>query len=365
MANIRLLSLGAAGLAALAVSWSIVAVMVQLAPRMGLVDRPNERSLHTRLTPRGGGLGFVLAIVVVLLALAVFDRDQLGSEHGVLLPLTAYVGTALFLAILSLWDDFKSLGSGFRFLCQIAAAGTAVAGIGAFRYLSIPCWPTVDLGWFGTALTIVWIVGLTNVYNFMDGIDGIAGVQGFIGGLAWTAAGIWQGTPEVAILGLMLAGGCLGFLVHNWSPAKIFMGDVGSAFLGYSFGVLPLIALPGAERFGAIPLMGAMPAFALLVMWPFVGDGLYTFLRRARNREVLWLPHRSHLYQRLVRAGWTHAGASIFYAGWGAFSLGVGLMWVERVRGAQLTAAFFPPISLSLVFAAVKWQERRALNRIL
>lgn len=356
----ELIPIALAGAATAALSWAMVATLVRLAPRIGLVDLPNERSLHTRATPRGGGIGFILALALSLVGLSVLgviSKNAGGRDSW--LPLASYSGAVLLIALVSLRDDFRSLGAGSRLVCQILAAGIALLGIGSFRYFSIPGCPTADFGWFGAGLTVFWIVGLTNVYNFMDGIDGIAGIQGVVAGLAWAAAGLLQGSPEIAALGISLAGGCLGFLGHNWSPARIFMGDVGSAFLGYSFAVLPLLLLRELPASAPVGSQGSIPVFALLVVWPFVGDGLLTFFRRARNREKLWRPHRSHLYQRLVQAGWTHARVSALYGAWSAASCACALIWLVGAPCAGMVAAVFPLASLGGMLALTLIQEER------
>ena len=349
------------GLAAALVSWILVAVLIRWAPRMGLMDRPNARSSHTRATPRGGGLGFVLVVALAVggaLASAGFPGSILVGD-GLRRPLVIYVAAALFIAAISLRDDFKSLSAGLRFGCQFAVAVAAVWGIGYFCLLTIPGAWTFDLGVGGAGLTVIWIVGLTNVYNFMDGIDGIAGVQGLIAGLVWAIAGAWVGAPVSSCLGMVLAGGCLGFLLHNWSPAKIFMGDVGSAFLGFSFAVLPLLFLNEAKTTSRLANAGMIPGFVLGAMWPFVGDGFNTFLRRTARGEAVWKPHRSHLYQRLVQAGWTHARVSSLYALWAVICGGAAGWWLVGGAAAAVLAWIVSLSSLAGVFLLVKWQERK------
>jgi UDP-N-acetylmuramyl pentapeptide phosphotransferase/UDP-N-acetylglucosamine-1-phosphate transferase len=343
------------GSAAIA-TWGIVAILIRLAPRLGLIDRPNERSLHTRATPRGGGIGFVLVMALAPgLLLAFGNRPHL--------PLLMCLGAALLVAAVSLRDDFKSLSPGPRFLCQVALAGAATLGAGYFRRVSFPGLGAIDLGWLGAAGTVLWIVGLTNVYNFMDGIDGIAGVQGLVAGAAWTAAGWWLGAPTIGLLGALVTGGCIGFLLHNWSPAKIFMGDVGSAFLGYLFAVLPLLALREPSVAGRFRGAEALPLFALLVVWPFVADGFYTFVRRAWSGEVVWKPHRSHLYQRLVRSGWTHAQVSTLYAVWCGGCALVAMGWLTGVPGAVAAVAVIPLFSLAGMIVLVKLRERTLIQK--
>ena len=344
-------------------AWAVVLCLVRLAPRLGLLDRPNERSSHTRVTPRGGGLGFVILVGIIQGALLVWLGMRLSSGSGwnICSVIAAYLVPALFIAAVSLRDDFKSLGPGVRFVCQLGAAVVAAVGVGWFKQVSIPGVGEIELGWFGAALTVVWIVGMTNVYNFMDGIDGIAGVQGAIAGLAWAMAGAWMGSPILAMLGLMLAGGCAGFLVHNWPPAEIFMGDVGSAFLGFSFAVVPLIALHflPASRANPLEVAGAVPMFAVLVVWPFVGDGFYTFLQRLRRGEQVWMPHRSHLYQRLVQSGWSHARVSSLYAVWCVASAQVGLLCLKSAIDPFAALAFMV-VSLAGMVLLVKSRAQKA-----
>jgi UDP-N-acetylmuramyl pentapeptide phosphotransferase/UDP-N-acetylglucosamine-1-phosphate transferase len=360
----ELQSIAAYASGAAVVSAAVVALLVKLAPRIGLLDRPNGRSLHKNITPRGGGIGFVLAVAIAFCGMLM---TGLASTSEVLSPalrtaLEVYLCAGLFIAAVSLWDDFKSLSSGLRMFCQLGAATVSVVAIGGFEKFGLPGGQWMELGWVGAALTIVWIVGLTNVYNFMDGIDGIAGVQGFIAAMAWTLFGVWCDAPLTMAAGAVVAGGTLGFLFFNWSPAKIFMGDVGSAFLGYTFAVLPLLALKEKAVSENAALVSLIPLFSLLVVWPFVGDGFFTFVRRARQGEAVWKPHRSHLYQRLAQSGWTHAQVSTLYAAWclscalvaGGWLFSRGSVWAWIGSGAFILAT----LGAMLVFVT-----RREINR--
>jgi len=170
----------------------------------------------------------------------------------------------------------------------------------------------LSFGWLATdsalasALTILWIVLLTNAYNFMDGIDGIAGVQALIAGTGWTIVALQAGSRDIAALSLPVAGASSGFLLHNWQPAKVFMGDAGSGFFGFLLAALPLLAPRGQ-----ISLLWC----GVLLMWPFLFDTGFTVLRRASRFENILSAHRSHIYQRLVIAGCSHARVSLLYAG--------------------------------------------------
>jgi len=293
-------------------SAALVYLLVRWAPEIGLVDRPNARSMHTRLTPRGGGIGFVatwlagFSVWWYVLGGGNISR----STFVVFLLATAVVATV------SLWDDFRSIGAGVRMTFHLACAAAVVAVFGWF--ISVDIGTIIALSWTGILVTVFWIVGLTNVFNFMDGIDGIAGLQGAVAGTAWCVVGIHLGMPSVSVSGALLAGGCAGFLIHNWSPAKIFMGDVGSAFLGFCFSIVPLVALDELSVDKDRDVIARLPVFAALVVWPFLADGSFTFCRRLLKREPVWKAHRSHLYQRMVQAGLSHTSVASYYGLWAA-----------------------------------------------
>jgi UDP-N-acetylmuramyl pentapeptide phosphotransferase/UDP-N-acetylglucosamine-1-phosphate transferase len=282
--------------AALVLSWAGTAAVRTWALRRGVLDVPNERSSHVAPTPRGGGA----AIVAVVLGGA-----ALGGAVGIFRPawpLLAAGAGGLLVALVSLKDDLRPLPALIRLAAHVAAAGVLVGGMPAAWGLP----------------AAFWLVGLTNAYNFMDGIDGIAGLQGAVAGSAWAAIGWLAGRPEIALLGALLAAASLGFLAHNWSPARIFMGDVGSAFLGYSFAALPLL-------FDATSLRSLL--MGVLVVWPFVLDSGFTLLRRLLRGENVLTAHRGHLYQRWAQSGAPHARIALAY---GALSLlGAGLaVWI-------------------------------------
>ncbi len=168
----------------------------------------------------------------------------------------------------------------------------------------------VNFGRFGGVITVLWIVWLTNAYNFMDGIDGLAGVQAVIGSAAWGVFGLIFGLNSIVLLSLIIFASSLGFFVYNWPPARVFMGDVGSAFLGYTFAILPLIAL--AEN-GSGPIKSFIPLAGLGFVWIFVADTIMTFIERCLAGEKVWQAHRRHIYQELIKRGYTHLQVTGFY----------------------------------------------------
>jgi UDP-N-acetylmuramyl pentapeptide phosphotransferase/UDP-N-acetylglucosamine-1-phosphate transferase len=158
----------------------------------------------------------------------------------------------------------------------------------------------------------IWIIWLINAYNFMDGINGIAGVQAITAGVGWTLLGFIFGLETIGFYAIIVIGAALGFLIHNWSPAKVFMGDVGSAFLGFTFAVLPFWA--DSNNKIELNLFFA----GLIFVWFFVFDSVWTFLKRLCKKEKIWQAHRQHIYQLLVISGNSHSKITIIY---GIFSI--------------------------------------------
>ena len=184
----------------------------------------------------------------------------------------------------------------------------------------------------------------------------MAGAQAVVAGVACWGLGLLSGEPLVSLLSVLLAGSSLGFLGHNWPPARIFMGDVGSAFLGYSLAVLAVI---GGLAHPRLPLAG------LLVVWPFVFDTTFTILRRLRRGENIFAAHRSHLYQRLVNAGYSHRAVTLLYAGLALVGVLLVLAWVLELPGSDWLALGLPGLlSLGLWRLVVRAETRSlALQR--
>lgn len=347
---ILLLSIGGviAGLA-----WLALFPLRRYLDRRQAIDIPNERSSHTRPTIRGGGL------VIVVLTLAgtlpiVLLRAFNSSGTGVV-----FVGGAALIAAVSWIDDLRSLSNRVRFAAHSLAAIVVIAGFGYWEIVQLPAIGAVHLGWFGAIVTFVWIVGLTNAYNFMDGIDGIAGSQAVVAGIGWSLLGMALDQPFTAILAVLLAASSVGFLGHNWPPAKVFMGDVGSAFLGYSFATAPLIL--GAYS-AAQPGTARLAVAAVLIVWPFVFDTVLTFLRRWRNGENVFAAHRSHLYQRLVIAGWQHQTVTLLYAGLAMLGVVLAYLFVTTTGFVTWLIVLGLPLCAGGLYGLVVQQERRVLR---
>ena len=308
--------LGATGLSAAVASALIVAVVRRWAARH-LVDEPNERSSHTVPTPRGGGIG-IMAVVLAggLVGLCCLPASTL---------LKALVPAAVIAGV-SLWDDYRSLPARTRLAVHCLAAIAAIVCFGPLTSIGVTAERALALpSWLGYPLAFLWIVGLTNAYNFMDGIDGIAGLQGAIACAAWCTIGALSGMPALAWISVLCAGGCAGFLVFNWPPAKIFMGDVGSTFVGFLLALFPLWAQSIDQGAAWAPLVG------FLVVWPFVLDAGLTFTGRLVRGENVLAAHRSHVYQRLVQGGRTHQRVAVWYGLAAALGGGGAVLWVMEI----------------------------------
>jgi UDP-N-acetylmuramyl pentapeptide phosphotransferase/UDP-N-acetylglucosamine-1-phosphate transferase len=298
--------------------------------RRELYDHPNDRSSHKMPTPRLGGIAVAFAALVGWAGLA------LNPDHATawILPLVAGGAVA---ALIGLIDDLKALSPPVKLIGQIAAAALALA--------------LMPDG--GTAVSLTWmllvgfgLVTYMNFFNFMDGSDGMAGGIGVLAplGLAWLAtAGAAAGSSSLA---LVLAAAAAGFLVFNFPPASIFMGDTGSLFLGFAIGML---------AFGS-PAAGVTLGAAALVLSPFLFDAGYTVAARAIAGHAVWRPHRTHLYQRLMVAGASHKRVALIYYAWTVLAAGLAWAWM------QWPAQWRPWIAVCgmLPAAALVWYVRRS-----
>ncbi len=286
--------------------------------RREFFDIPNERSSHTAPTPRGGGAVIAVVSLICYAGYTNFVTHNFAWSY--------FLGAALIAAI-SWLDDVYDISFAWRILVHAAAAALVIITLGFWSGAELPLARRVEFGVFGAVVTFFWIVWLTNAYNFMDGIDGIAGMQAITAGIGWLLIGNWLGCGSAGFYGGALAFSSLGFLLHNWQPAKIFMGDVGSAFLGYSFAVLPLLAKSENDLNAPV-----LPVVGVALVMPFVADTLVTFARRIFKREKIWRAHRSHLYQQLVISGFSHRTVAFFYGLVSLLITGVLVFWLNTAR---------------------------------
>jgi len=264
-----------------------------------ILDYPNERSSHETPVPRGGGGAIVFVTLLGLWIVKSIEPSLLKTDW-----LIYFSAGGFLVGGISLLDDLYTIRNTIRFFVHGIVAVMIIFGIGYIDEISLISSNSIQLGYAGIFLTFIFIAGLINAYNFMDGIDGIAGVQAIIAGIGWAIIGYIYSEPLLLLPGILTAAGSIGFLFYNWHPAKIFMGDVGSAFLGYSFAAVSVVAV---QRDPVLLYAG------ILLVWPFIFDTFYTLCKRLVRGENIFEAHRSHLYQRLVIAGWSHKTVTILY----------------------------------------------------
>lgn len=306
-----------AALLAGTIAAAVVHLIRRHAARLKLLDAPNERSSHRVTMPRGGGAGIVVGVGVTLL---IMHRPG-DSMQGV-----ALFGAASAVACIGAIDDRRGVSAPLRLLIHTLAAALAVYCLGPVGALWLPGLPPFVLPTgVAVAATILWLVAVTNFFNFMDGIDGLAGGQAAASAVGVVLAA-WS--ADAVVLAAAIAGASLGFLVHNWPPARIFMGDVGSGYLGFLLAGLPLLA-PDAQRPNAVVAVATGLALFLL-------DPAITLVRRAFAGKNILRAHREHLYQRLAPAETSvvavttrYVAAALLLAGLGALGfLRPDLAWV-------------------------------------
>jgi UDP-N-acetylmuramyl pentapeptide phosphotransferase/UDP-N-acetylglucosamine-1-phosphate transferase len=340
-------------------AWCIAAVvaaavltrgLIEWTTAKGIIDAPNARSSHTRSTPRGGGVSIVVIVAAVASVIGLMRPEELLRIGGAIVP-------ALAIAAVSWLDDVQSLRNRTRFAVHLAAAVAAVAVLGPVTRVDLGSLGMLRFGLLAWPLTLLWIVGLTNAFNFMDGSDGIAGITAAAAATGIAVAAAACGSGAVAVIAAAFASASLGFLTSNWQPARIFMGDVGSAFCGFLLAVLPL-----AVRADAVPEV--LPV-AVLALWPFIFDTSLTLLRRLRAGENIFQAHRSHLYQRLMIAGWSHRAVASLYGGLAAFgaTLAVVPLLDPAVRRAADQVAAVTPLVMAAVLVSLVMAAERRVSR--
>jgi UDP-N-acetylmuramyl pentapeptide phosphotransferase/UDP-N-acetylglucosamine-1-phosphate transferase len=249
-------------------------------------------------------------------------------------------------------------------LVHALSALIIILTLGYFQAIYVPFFGKINFGLTGAVLMFLWIVWMTNAYNFMDGIDGIAGMQAVTAGIGWLAIGNLLGVSSTGFYGGIIAFSSLGFLIHNWQPAKIFMGDVGSAFLGYSFAVLPFLSFQ--ESVENTIDQTFLPIIAILLVWLFVFDTIFTFIRRIFRGEKVWEAHRGHIYQRLIIEGFSHRAVTVLYGLLSALiALTTGL-WVINKDVWEMVLIFtigFQTIALLLYLQVIQKRKHRFSNQ--
>ncbi len=285
-----MLSVGAALLCAFAVSFLMCPLVKSFAYKIGAIDVPKDnRRMHKKPVPRLGGLAIFLGFMVSILLFVRIDHQLKGILLG-----------ASIIAVLGVVDDMSPLRAYFKFCVQVAAALVAVFHGVVIEILSNPnvfaSNPYWELNWLSIPITVLWIVGITNAVNLIDGLDGLACGVSTISAVSMLVIALLVSEGEVALVMASLVGACLGFMPYNRNPAKMFMGDTGSTFLGY---ILATISIQGLFKYYAI-VSFAVP-FLILGLPMF--DTLFAIIRRLAHGQNPMAPDRGHIHHRLIDMG--------------------------------------------------------------
>lgn len=276
----------------------------KLAIKIGAIDLPNERKVHQQIMPRMGGVAIYLSFVTGFI---LFSRN---IEEG--WPILIGGSIIVFVGVL---DDKYQLQAKAKLLGQILAALVTVAGGIQMDFITLPLLNRIEFGILAIPISIIWIIGVTNAINLIDGLDGLAaGVSAIIlATLSFLAFSM--GEVFIGLLSVLLVGSTLGFLTFNFHPAKIFMGDTGSLFLGYMISVLSIAGLFKNVTFFSLVIPVIILGVPLL-------DTLFAMLRRFINKRPLMAPDKDHLHHCLIRIGFTHKQTVILIYGLsGIFSI--------------------------------------------
>ncbi len=326
------------------VSFALTGVILKISLGRNLLDIPNDRSSHRIPKPRLGGIAITAAFFVTILTMFATGYNPFPGEWHA----AGVLGGGAMLAVMGLLDDLRGLDARLKLILQLAAAGIVVASGIVLTEMKLPLIGTLPLGQLAIPFTILWIVAIINFYNFIDGIDGLAAGVGMIAALFLVLIAVMADSALLILPYAALAGSCLGFLRFNFPPARIFMGDMGSTFIGYGFAVLSV--------FGTA---SGVPAFITpLLLGAVIGDAALTLIKRIIGREKIFIPHRTHYYQRLTSIGLSHKQVTLLEY---LITALLGVSAILAFRGERLFVTFFSIVWTGFflwVLAKIRSMER-------
>ncbi|MCJ7674312.1 MAG: undecaprenyl/decaprenyl-phosphate alpha-N-acetylglucosaminyl 1-phosphate transferase [Sedimentisphaerales bacterium] len=324
----------------------ITPAVIWLACRLNAVSIPGTRDVHTKPIPRIGGV--VIFVSATSIALAVFFlQNAIGDAfREIQIKVITLLSAAAFVFVVGLIDDIKGLRARMKLLAQLAAA-TIVCAVGIrIKSVTVADWLMLDFGWFSWPLTILWVVGITNAVNLSDGLDGLAaGIAAIACGVI-TILAVHEGQVVMAVLMLALLGSLTSFLFFNFNPAKIFMGDCGSLFLGFTIAASSVMCSNKSSALVGL----ALPVLALGIP---IFDTLFSVLRRFLECRSLFSPDRGHFHHRLLDLGLTQRHVVLLIYALTALMAGFGMFMMLTRNARSLAVLSCVLILLLLVFRAV------------
>lgn len=286
---------------------TLIVLILLLKTRLSRIalDQPNHRSLHTKLVPRTGGVAMMAGMLSAWMIT--------GNPWLWIIPV-------VLLLVISLLDDIRDLSVRWRLLAQLIISAS-------MTMVLLP-----DYSWWLQSLVVLAITWMINLYNFMDGSDGLAGGMALFGFASYAAAAVLANDMQMAALNAAIVGASLAFLLFNFHPARIFLGDSGSVPLGFLAGAIGLYGW----RDELWPVW-----FPVLVFSPFIVDASATLLKRLLSGEKIWQAHRTHYYQRLIQLGWSHRKTAIAEYGLMMAASGTGIVLIGQPLPILLTVLAF------------------------
>ena len=262
--------------------------VIKLAFKIGAIDKPDSRKVHAKVMPRLGGLAIFLAFIIPMLILGKIEGPYLGVILG-----------AVVIFLVGILDDVYQLSAWIKLFGQILAASIAIYFGVIVHFVTNPFDGLLSLGFLSIPVTFLWIVGVTNAINLIDGLDGLAGGVSAIAAGTMGVVALLQGQAEVSIAAFILVAAILGFLPYNFHPARTFMGDSGSNFLGFILGCL---AIMGTAKSATI-----LSLFVPIVILGIpIFDTFFAIIRRINNKTPIFKPDKDHLHHRLLALGMSH-----------------------------------------------------------
>ncbi|WP_458415387.1 glycosyltransferase family 4 protein [Schinkia sp. CFF1] len=270
-------------------SVALTPLVKKLAIAIGAIDKPNQRKVHQRIMPRLGGLAIYISMLI---------------GFAIAKPVDDYIATwpiilgATIIVITGIFDDRFEISPKLKLLGQILAAAVVIYAGVQVPMINLPFGVSIDLGYFSIPFTLLWIVGVTNAINLIDGLDGLAAGVSSIVLITISAMAMFMGDAFVVVLGTILLASTLGFLLYNFHPAKIFMGDTGALLLGFMISVISILGFKSITLYSLI--------LPIIILGVPISDTLFAIVRRIVNKKPLTAPDKSHLHHCLLRLGFSH-----------------------------------------------------------
>ncbi len=326
------------GVALLILSVILTRLMIH---RFMILDIPTHRSSHMEPIPKSGGISIVATFLIgFIIIYFVAEESMIG--HGYFF---GFVFSSVCLAGYCLYDDYANGPTIYKLTAQVIVVLLVLYSGIVLDSISVPIADNVKLGWLSYPISFIWIIVMTNIFNFMDGLDGLAAGVAIIVSTFFCFITYTQGSFFVYIMCYAIIAGTSGFLAYNFPPARVFMGDVGSAFLGFVFAVMAIIAARydhSNTSFMVIPLL----------LFNFIYDTSFTLVRRLLRGENLMEAHRTHLYQLFNRLGYTHRTVMLFHCGI-CILQGLAAVWMVRTPGNPKILVFIPFLVLQVIYSII------------